>query len=172
MGIHWYRISGDYRLMPASPGYKVNRAQIIGQIVIFSARNPALVDQTNREGLRDSVEKSALVSLLRHVIETEFRQFLNETDKAMPSTELFTWKGEKCRILWDVKKVVSIQYRHIGTWLAQGTGKCLDRVARLRLPYALELQRAFTADLMRVGMPVAPPIFQTVTTHTSVSRCN
>src|SRR5581483_1070678 len=37
-----------------------------------------------------------------------------------------------------------------------------ERRARLRLPFALEVQRAFAADLTRVGMPVAPPIYQAV----------
>ena len=45
-------------------------------------------------------------------------------------------------------------------WLIE---KGFQRVARLRLPFALEVQRAFAADLMRVGAPVMPPIYQPVT---------
>ena len=40
--------------------------------------------------------------------------------------------------------------------------KGYERTARLRLPFALEIQRAFTANLTRIGMPVAPPIYQPV----------
>ena len=32
------------------------------------------------------------------------------------------------------------------------------RIARLRLPYALQIQQAFATQLTRVGIPVAPPI--------------
>lgn len=66
-----------------SGGYKVNRRQIIGRVNISSEGNAKLVDQTNREGLRDSEEKAALVGLLKYVIQTEFRTFLNETDKSI-----------------------------------------------------------------------------------------
>lgn len=65
----------------ASQGYKVNRKQLIGKIDINSVRNPALTDQTNREGLRDCEEKRALQNLLRHILEVRFRAFLNSVDK-------------------------------------------------------------------------------------------
>jgi signal transduction histidine kinase len=68
-----------------SGGYKVNRRQIIGRVRISSRRNPRLVDQTNREGLRDSEEKRALICLLKYLIQTEFRTFLNETDQSIDS---------------------------------------------------------------------------------------
>ena len=48
--------------------FKVNRAQIVGKLDISSVGNPQLVDQTNREGLRDTVEKRVLVRLLKWVI--------------------------------------------------------------------------------------------------------
>jgi signal transduction histidine kinase len=70
----------------ASPGYKVNRRQIIGKVDISSILNPRLVDQTNREGLRDSEEKTALVNLLKYILQ-EFRAFLNEVDKKVQATE-------------------------------------------------------------------------------------
>jgi signal transduction histidine kinase len=65
----------------ASGGYKVNRRQIIGKVDITSKANPQLIDQTNREGLRDSDEKRALVQLLKHILETEMRVFLNNVEK-------------------------------------------------------------------------------------------
>jgi signal transduction histidine kinase len=64
----------------ASQGYKVNRQQLIGHVDISSIENPALTDQTNREGLCDSPEKQALVNLLKHILEVELRRFLNEVD--------------------------------------------------------------------------------------------
>jgi signal transduction histidine kinase len=64
----------------ASTGFKLNRQQIIGKLDITSTANPMLVDQTSREGLRETPEKEALVALLRWGLE-RFRSFLNETDK-------------------------------------------------------------------------------------------
>jgi signal transduction histidine kinase len=62
----------------ASGGYKVNRKQLIGKVEITSDSNPALTDQTNRQGLRDCPEKEALIALLKHILERELRVFLNE----------------------------------------------------------------------------------------------
>jgi signal transduction histidine kinase len=68
----------------ASQGYKVNRKQLIGKVEISSARNPYLVDQTNREGLRDTPEKHAFVNLLKFALESQFRRFLREVDEEEP----------------------------------------------------------------------------------------
>ena len=65
----------------ASGGYKVNRRQIVGVVAISSLANPELVDQTNREGLRDCPQKQVLAELLRHLMEVQFRQFLNAVDE-------------------------------------------------------------------------------------------
>lgn len=64
----------------ASQGYKVNRAQLVGKVDITSNANPMLVDQTNREGLRDCREKRVLVGLCRKVLEDELRAYLKEVD--------------------------------------------------------------------------------------------
>jgi len=64
----------------ASSGYKVNRKQIIGKLDITSRSNPALIDQTNREGISDSEEKQVLVKLLKHILESEFRAFIRNVD--------------------------------------------------------------------------------------------
>lgn len=71
----------------ASGGYKVNRAQIVARLSISSVANPFLVDQTNREGLRDSPEKAALVHLLKFVIESMFRSFLNSVENDILARE-------------------------------------------------------------------------------------
>lgn len=65
----------------ASQGYKVNRSQIIGKVDISSHRNPRLIDQTNREGLRDCDEKRAFIFLLKHILENQMRAFLINVDK-------------------------------------------------------------------------------------------
>ena len=63
----------------ASGGYKLNRNQLIGKVEISSTLNPALLDQTNREGIRESPERRALQNLLRMVI-ANFRTFLNAVE--------------------------------------------------------------------------------------------
>ena len=70
----------DHRAL-ASSGYVVNRAQIIGVVAISSLLNPALTDQTNREGLRDTPEKVVLATLLKHLVEVQFRRFLVQVDR-------------------------------------------------------------------------------------------
>lgn len=67
----------------ASAGYKVNRRQIVGKVCISSINNPKLNDQTNRQGLRDCDEKEILKKLLKHVIETKFRAFLNSVEEEL-----------------------------------------------------------------------------------------
>ena len=65
----------------ASSGYKVNRKQIIGVVQISSMHNPALIDQTNREGFRETPEKVLIIKLLKHLLEVQFRRFLNDVDR-------------------------------------------------------------------------------------------
>ena len=68
--------------------YKVNRAQIVGKVDISSVNNLQLMDQTNREGLRDTVEKRVLVRLLKWIIEKQLLGFLDAVDKERPATDI------------------------------------------------------------------------------------
>jgi signal transduction histidine kinase len=74
----------------ASGGYKMNRNQLIGKLDISGRQNPELVDQTNREGLRDSEAKAALMGLLRHVILNQFKKFLNQVEEELAPSEPLT----------------------------------------------------------------------------------
>lgn len=65
----------------AAGAYKLNRAQMVGYLRISSIANPLLLDQTNREGFRDSYDKEALRRLLRYVILGFCRPFLEEIDR-------------------------------------------------------------------------------------------
>jgi signal transduction histidine kinase len=62
----------------ASPGYKLNKTQFIGRVSISRISNPQLIDQTNREGLKDCDEKSVLVEVLRYAIQERLRLFIDE----------------------------------------------------------------------------------------------
>lgn len=65
----------------SSGGYKVNRRQVVGKVDISAMDNPRLVDQTNREGLRDCSEKQLLIKLLQYIMWTEFKAFLQQVEK-------------------------------------------------------------------------------------------
>ena len=69
-----------------SQGYKINRKQLIGKVDITRKANPRLVDQTNREGLRDNPEKRALVSILQTIL-AELRIFVNQVDDELRQQE-------------------------------------------------------------------------------------
>ena len=86
------------RIALASPGYKVNRRQIIGKVEISSFWNPCLVDQTNREGLRESSEKRALVKMLQHILSTQFRTFLNKVDEEVQAREPLRFDEIEARV--------------------------------------------------------------------------
>ena len=72
-------------------------------------------------------------------------------------TDLFIHKDNHYSILWDLKSAETVVYRAFGSWLSH---RGYQRGARLRLPFALEVQRAFAADFTRIGTRSAPPIYQ------------
>ncbi len=53
-------------------GYTLNKTQLIGRVEISRMRNPGLVDQTNREGLRETAEQRLFFRVLQYVIERLF----------------------------------------------------------------------------------------------------
>ena len=64
----------------STSGFKLNRGQIIGRARIGQAENRFLIDQTNREGLKDNPEKRAFVKVISSVVEL-YRQYIVEIDK-------------------------------------------------------------------------------------------
>lgn len=71
----------DRRALAAS-GYKLNKAQFIGCVSISRIYNPCLIDQTNREGLKDCDEKAVLISIMKYAIQTELKAFMEDVDSA------------------------------------------------------------------------------------------
>lgn len=63
------------------PGYVLNKAQFVGHVEISRARNPRLVDQTNREGLRAGPEQHVFVSILQHVVRDMLWDFFRDIDQ-------------------------------------------------------------------------------------------
>lgn len=89
----------------SSQAYKVNRRQIVGRVCIGARTNPALLDQTSREGLRDCPEKHVLVNLLKHFLETHFREFLKQCDKEVQAAEPIDVKDIQKRVTTEVKRM-------------------------------------------------------------------
>ena len=72
-------------------------------------------------------------------------------------TELFKYNQESYRILWQPKQLRASPYRDVEKWLSD---QRFIRVARLRMPFSLEIQHYFANQLTRVGVPVPPPFYQ------------
>lgn len=79
----------------ASGGYKLNKAQFIGRVSISRTANPHLVDQTNREGLKDCDEKQVLLEVMQFVIQNRLDKFLDEVDERQRKIELDFSQAEK-----------------------------------------------------------------------------
>lgn len=66
----------------ASPGYKLNKTQFIGRAQITRLGNPHLIDQTNREGLKETPEKYVFVETLRYITQNLLRNFMDEVERS------------------------------------------------------------------------------------------
>ena len=84
-----------------------------------------------------------------------FQDRANHRDATI--TDLFVHQDNHYSIVWNLKSAETVVYREFGSWLSQ---RGYQREARLRLPLALEVQRAFAADFTRIGTRIAPPIYQ------------
>jgi signal transduction histidine kinase len=82
----------------ASPGYKLNKAQFIGRVQISRLANPHLIDQANREGLKETSEKYVFIEVLRYVTQNLLRNFMDEVGRSQRHVEVDVAQVEK-RIL-------------------------------------------------------------------------
>lgn len=82
----------------STSGFKMNRGQIIGKVSITSEDNPYLVDQTNREGLRDTDEMRALIKILKNMIESEIVPFFNKVDEDQKVREPLDFRDMEERV--------------------------------------------------------------------------
>lgn len=72
-------------------------------------------------------------------------------------TELFEHDRKPHRILWDHKRVMSLEYGKIWDWMKE---QGYERKARLAFPYALEVQQSFAMNVMRPSLPIQPPTYR------------
>ena len=69
-----------------SKGYALNRIQLIGQVEIGRLQNPQLVDQTNREGLRQTPEEAILRETVQFAVE-RLRDEMNRITREQKETK-------------------------------------------------------------------------------------
>ncbi|WP_342629719.1 sensor histidine kinase [Nguyenibacter vanlangensis] len=62
-------------------GYTLNKTQFIGRVNISRTANPMLVDQTNREGLRETSEEKVLLQVLRYAVQDSLGAFMRDVEK-------------------------------------------------------------------------------------------
>jgi len=62
-------------------GYTLNKTQFIGRVNISRTGNPKLVDQTNREGLRETPEQQVLLQVVRYAVQDRLGSFLNSMER-------------------------------------------------------------------------------------------
>ncbi|MUZ65044.1 sensor histidine kinase [Agrobacterium vitis] len=62
-------------------GYTLNKTQFIGRVNISRTANPRLVDQTNREGLRETSEQNVLLEVMRYAIQDRLGNFLRDVER-------------------------------------------------------------------------------------------
>jgi len=68
-------------------GYTLNKTQFVGRVKISRVSNPMLVDQTNREGLRETPEQQVLVEVMQYVIQDQLFRFMKAVERQ--------YKGQK-----------------------------------------------------------------------------
>lgn len=62
-------------------GYTLNKTQFIGRVNISRTGNPMLVDQTNREGLRETSEQYVLLQVLRYAVQDRLGMFMQDIER-------------------------------------------------------------------------------------------
>lgn len=62
-------------------GYALNKAQFVGRVNISRIGNPQLIDQTNREGLRETQEQKVFLEILSQIIQWQLLGFIKNVEK-------------------------------------------------------------------------------------------
>jgi hypothetical protein len=76
---------------------------------------------------------------------------------AGPRTEPFVHGNKHYRIVWAPKRLRTVPHGRVHEEI---TSTGFVRVARLRLPFALEIQHDIASGMSRPGMPIAPPRYR------------
>jgi signal transduction histidine kinase len=65
----------------ARTGYTLNKAQFVGKVEISRVGNTSLVDQTNREGLRETPEQQVFLGIMQYVIQDLLFKSMKNVEK-------------------------------------------------------------------------------------------
>lgn len=84
-------------------GYSLNKTQFIGRVRISRASNPALVDQTNREGLRETAEQQVFLRIMQYVIQDLLFRFMKNVERQ--------YKGQKIDFSEAKSEVTNLENR-------------------------------------------------------------
>ncbi len=94
-----------------SKGYALNRIQLIGQVEIGRFSNPCLIDQTNREGLRQTPEEAILKETVQFAVERLRDEMNRITREQKDAKEPFI--ADETRTV-DLEKRMKATIRSIG----------------------------------------------------------
>ena len=105
----------------ASKGYALNRIQLVGQVEIGRLQNPQLIDQTNREGLRQTPEEAILKETVQFAVE-RLRDEMNRITKEQKDakepfiadeTKTADFEKRMKTAIQSIRKVVSSEHREV-----------------------------------------------------------
>ncbi|MCP4597946.1 sensor histidine kinase [Neptuniibacter sp.] len=91
----------------ARSGYALNKTQFIGKVCISRTTNPMLVDQTNREGLRETQEQKAFLEVMSLVIQDELLSFMKRIEKQ--------YKNQKIDLSTSKAQIATLEQRAKGS---------------------------------------------------------
>ena len=105
----------------ASKGYALNRIQLVGQVEIGRMQNPELIDQTNREGLRQTPEEAILKETVQFAVERLRDEMKRVTKEQRDAKEPFVADETKTADLerrmkgaiQSIRKVVPSEHREV-----------------------------------------------------------
>lgn len=110
-------------------GYTLNKTQFVGRVEISRVENPCLVDQTNREGLRETSEQQILLEIMQYVIQDQLFRFMKNVERQ--------YKGQKVDLTEAKTEVDDLAKR------AKSAITKLRRLAPEGQAHIDELQQAF-----------------------------
>lgn len=84
----------------SSTRYLLNKTQFVGRISISRVKNPLLIDQTNREGLRENDSQQAFLNIMKYVIQDALRDAMFTTEREhKPQKERIVGAADRLKTL-------------------------------------------------------------------------
>lgn len=95
-------------------GYSLNKTQFIGRVNISRTCNPKLVDQTNREGLRETSEQFILLQVLRYAVQDQLGLFMRDIERQYKNQKVdFSDAQEKVTKLEDRARTAILKLKKL-----------------------------------------------------------